>query len=149
MSVSRSNQIQFLIVEDSDLDAERVLRTFKRLKIPNKTHRAKDGIDALDLLRGAQGEILPNVPLIVLLDINMPRMNGLEFLREVRSDQALRDIPVFVFTTSERPDDVDTSHQLNVCGYIVKPLHSAEMTHAFETLSRFWALCKYPRAAAW
>ena len=138
--------VQLLIVEDNNLDAERVLRTFKRLNIPYSFERAKDGIDALDTLRGTGGRAPLAGQRIVLLDLNMPRMNGLEFLQEVRNDPELSDTPVFVFTTSDRPQDISDAHRLNVAGYIVKPMRSEEMTEAFDTLHRFWELSKYPPA---
>ncbi len=132
-----------LIVDDNELDAERVERGLKRLDAPVATHRAVDGIDALARLRGTEQDEPLDSACIVLLDINMPRMNGLEFLREIRSTPGLQSTPVFVLTTSDRPRDIAEAHALNVNGYIVKPSSRDEFLDVLSTLVAFWRVCKY------
>src|SRR3569832_67439 len=96
----KGNSESVLLVEDDDVDAMSVTRAFKKLKVVNPLHRAVNGLQALIKLRGAQGEqMLTPTPKILMLDINMPRMNGLEFLHELRNDPALRPISVVVLTT--------------------------------------------------
>lgn len=113
-----------LLIEDDLLDAMNVERELRKLKVIAPVVKAGDGKQALDLLRGtASGQRpLDPLPAVVLLDINMPRMNGMEFLREVRADTRLRHLNVFVMTTSDEPTDRDAMHRLGVSGYIVKPL---------------------------
>ncbi|RPE66434.1 response regulator receiver domain-containing protein [Pacificibacter maritimus] len=134
----------FLVVDDNDLDFEKITRSFARLKIDNDVIRATDGIEALDLLRSlhARGEISPP---IVLLDLNMPRMGGIEFLSELRSDEKIASTPVFILTTSDHPEDISKAHEFNVSGYIIKPLQRDQMLNALNTLNMFWALCEYQK----
>lgn len=108
-----------LLVEDDDVDAERVLRAARREATPFSIRRACDGLEALALLRG---EIPPSpaFPCIVLLDLKMPRMGGLQFLAELRRDAALRQTTVFVLTTSLHGDDRRTAYDLGIAGYIPK-----------------------------
>ena len=112
------NVATFLLVEDNDLDVENIERGFSRLGIANPVVRVKNGLDALDVLRGRAGRGPLDRPYVVLLDLNMPKMNGIEFLEELRGDGRLADTPVFVLTTSEHPQDVEAAHRHNVSGYI-------------------------------
>src|SRR3569832_94348 len=97
----KGNSVSVLLEEDDDVDAMSVTRAFKKLKVVNPLHRAENGLQALNLLRFAQGEQkLSQTPKIILLDINMPRMNGLDFLHVLRNDPALRPISVVVLTAS-------------------------------------------------
>src|SRR3569832_1254468 len=96
----KGNSVSVLLVEDDDVDAMSVTRAFKKLKVVNPLHRAENGLQALNKLRCAQGEQkLTPTPKIIMLDINMPRMNGLEFLHEQRNNPALRPISVLVFSS--------------------------------------------------
>src|SRR3569832_1726612 len=97
----KGNSVSDMLVEDDDVDAKSVTRAIKKLKVVNPIHRAENGLQALNKLRGAQGEQkLTPTPKIIMLDINMPRMTGLEFLHELRNATALRPISVVVLTTS-------------------------------------------------
>ena len=138
----------FLVVEDNDLDLEKIVRGFSRLKIQNEVIRAENGIDALDVLRGVNGREKPPTPCVVLLDLNMPRMNGFEFLRELRDDPEIAHTPVFVLTTSDRQQDINKAYEYGVCGYIVKPIEVTQMFEALGTLNAYWKLCETPREAA-
>jgi len=131
-----------LIVDDNDLDVERVERGLRRLDINLATVRARDGLEALTKLTASDDPV--RRPVMVLLDINMPRMNGLEFLRELRADPTVNDIPVFVLTTSSRPQDVAAAHACNVNGYVVKPHAREAFLDVLATLASFWTMCEYP-----
>jgi len=112
-----------LLVEDDQLDTMNVERELRKLGVRATLHKARNGREALDLLRGAPGRApLDPLPTVVLLDLNMPRMNGVEFLTEIRADQRLRGLNVFVMTTSEEETDREATRRLGVAGYIVKPL---------------------------
>ena len=119
-SVIQNNSITILLVEDDDIDAEAVVRGFKKLNIINKIVRVHDGIEALDVLQGkSKNQTIPR-PYLILLDINMPRMNGLEFLQTIRSDNELQDSIVFMLTTSESLKDINAAKQLQAAAYMNK-----------------------------
>lgn len=133
-----------LLIDDNDLDVETIERCFRRMKIDNPVVRARDGIEGLEILRKQDPSVGLKRPYIVLLDINMPRMNGIEFLKELRRDQAIADTPVFVMTTSDHRRDVQAAHRHNVCGYIVKPMERQRMMEALGMLNSYWKVCKLP-----
>lgn len=112
--------ITVLLVEDDDIDAEAVTRGFKKHNIGNRIVRVQDGIEALDALKGRNGHVTVRRPYLILLDINMPRMNGLEFLEAVREDEELKDSVVFMLTTSESQHDRRAAYDLQVAGYMHK-----------------------------
>ena len=111
--------LNVLLVEDDEVDVMNVKRAFERNHITNPLFVAGDGVEALEKLRG--GEV-PKGRRIVLLDLNMPRMNGIEFLRELRRDRELSATPVVVLTTSNDDRDKIEAYQLNIAGYLVKPV---------------------------
>jgi len=136
-----------LLVEDNDLDAEKVVRAFARLGVVRPVTRARNGIEALDALRAASSDGVPPVSQVVLLDLNMPRMNGLEFLEELRADPSLQGTPVFVLTTSGRESDVAAAYRYHVAGYMLKPQTMNEMLDTLRAASEFWDVCHVPHAA--
>ncbi len=138
----------FLIVEDNELDAEKIVRSMRRLKMANATQRVKDGEAALDVLRGTNGQTKLTAPYIILLDINMPKMNGLEFLHVLRSDATIAHSPVFMLTTSDCQQDIDAAYRYNVCGYVVKPVKIEQMVEALGTLNMFWNVTELPMHSA-
>ncbi|WP_299969996.1 response regulator [uncultured Roseobacter sp.] len=120
----------FLLVDDDEISILSMKRSLKKLKIVNPVVVARDGREALDLLIEAINENSGQLPpFIVTLDLNMPRMNGLEFLEAVRSDARLQQLVIFVFTTSDMPSDIQSAYSKNIAGYLVKE-------NASETLSR-------------
>ena len=138
------SMIHILLVEDDDVDVMTVKRAFRSHKLANPLHVAKNGVEALAMLRGADGTPkLDPLPRIVLLDLNMPKMGGIEFLREVRADPALRSLSVFVLTTSDHDSDRVDAYDLNVAGYIIKPVEFPKFVEAVGTLKAFWELCQH------
>ena len=106
---------------------------------------AVDGSDAWDMLKGENGkEKLSPLPRFILLDINMPKMNGLEFLKKLRSDEELRKITVFILTTSNDDSDRKEAYKYNVAGYILKPVDLAHYLSTFSTLYNFWQISEAP-----
>jgi CheY-like chemotaxis protein len=137
----RDRLLNIILIEDDDLDVENVRRAFKKNNIFNPLWVAGNGIEGLELLRG--GETPPERRLI-LLDLNMPKMNGLEFLSELRQDPELRGIPVVVLTTSDDERDRVEAYNLNVAGYILKPVTLGSFVEAMATLNKYWALVELP-----
>ncbi|MEM7306747.1 MAG: response regulator [Planctomycetota bacterium] len=135
---------QLLYVEDDEVDYEQIRRVFKRLGISAPLHRARDGEEALQQMRAQLAN--PAVPLIVLLDLHLPGMNGIEFLHEVRKDEALCRTPVFVLSTSKHERDIAAAYEYNVCGYVAKPLGREELASVVQALQSFWSVCLLPSA---
>lgn len=138
------SQATFLLVEDDDVDVMYLKRSFKQLKIANPMVVANDGIEALDMLLGRNGrEALPK-PYIVLLDLNMPRMNGLEFMKTIRSDPALKSTVIFVLTTSNDEQDKFKAYENHVAGYIVKSEAGQSFLDALGMLDQYWRVVELP-----
>jgi len=137
--------VNILLVEDDYLDIMNVERELKKINITHPIHVARNGKEALDMLRGYGTEKISPAPSLILLDINMPKMNGLEFLAELRHDPEFSHIPVFIMTTSNEETDRMAAQRLNVTGYIVKPLtfDSFEKSHSsLDSFSLFLDLIK-------
>ena len=137
--------LNILLVEDDSVDVMNVQRAFKKNNITNPLHIAFNGVEALNMLRGINGKTKLNPqPRIILLDINMPKMNGLEFLKELRSDPDLKSITVFIMTTSNDDQDKIEAYKLNIAGYILKPLSFEKFVNAVSILNSYWKLCEQP-----
>jgi CheY-like chemotaxis protein len=136
--------INILLVEDDEVDVMNVKRAFMKNNLTNPMYHAGNGLEALALLRGESGEPPIPIPRIILLDLNMPRMGGIEFLHELRKDPALKNISVFVMTTSNEDKDKVDAYNLNVAGYILKPLSMENFVSAVSILKNYWTLCEYP-----
>lgn len=134
-----------MLVDDDHVDVMNVQRAFKKNNITNRLHIAHNGVEALDLLLGREGKTKLNpLPRIILLDINMPKMNGIEFLTEVRATPELHSITVFIMTTSNDDKDKFNAYNLNVAGYIVKPVSFEKFVNAVSILNSYWKLCEMP-----
>ena len=130
-----------LLVEDDEVDVMNVRRAFKKNNIANPLHVASNGLEALELLRSPA---MAKERRLILLDLNMPRMNGIEFLRELRADPELRPTPVVVLTTSNEEKDRVEAYNLNVAGYIVKPVTLINFVETMATLNKYWTLSELP-----
>ena len=134
------NSRPVLLVEDDTIDALTVQRTFRELKVANPLVHHLNGEDALAYLTGAGREL----PCIVLLDLNMPKMNGVEFLRVIKNDASLRTVPVVVLTTSNEERDIRDTFMLSVAGYIVKPVDYSQFVDAMRTITHYWTVNELP-----
>ena len=134
--------VTILLVEDDEVDIQGIRRALRKHKVANPMIVAHDGVEALKLLRDANHDEFR--PYLILLDINMPRMNGIEFLREVRSDPLLKDSIVFVLTTSRADEDRFEAYHLNVAGYIVKADAGSGFMNAVDMLDRYWKIVEFP-----
>jgi CheY-like chemotaxis protein len=136
--------VQLLHVEDDDLCLMGLHRAFRAAKLANPISFAHDGIDALEMLRGTSGrERLPR-PFVILLDLNMPRMGGIEFLQELRKDEELKKSVVFIMTTSGAEEDKVKSYNLGVAGYILKSNPANAFMQATSLLDTYWRVVELP-----
>lgn len=134
-----------LLIDDDDVDVMTVKRAFKKNNITNPLYVASNGVEALELLRSNElSKRLPGKRRLILLDMNMPKMSGTEFLRELRADPALRAIPVIVLTTSNEDKDVLEAYNLNVAGYIIKPVTFTKFVEVMAALNKYWMLSEMP-----
>ncbi len=129
-----------LIVEDDVVDAMTVQRSLKELQLSNKTEVVKNGEEALKFLQDPQREM----PCIILLDLKMPKMNGIEFLQLVKHDASLKKIPVVVLTTSRDEQDKIQCFELGVAGYLVKPLDFQHFVKMIGVFTQYWSWSEMP-----
>lgn len=140
-SVSREKLLNILLVEDDEVDVMNVRRAFKKGNITNPLFVAGNGLEALKMLRS---DGMPKTQRLVLLDLNMPKMSGLEFLRELRGDPILRPTPVVVLTTSAAERDKVEAYNLHVAGYLVKPVTFSSFCETMASLNKYWTLMEMP-----
>ena len=141
---AKARAVTVLVVDDNAVDREGVRRAFSKLKIANPIIEAVDGIDALEKLSGSNGNQPVPRPYLILLDINMPRLSGVDFLRQLRADVMLQDSVVFVLTTSKNDEDRMASYDFNVAGYIIKSDVGAGFLRVVELLEHYWKLVELP-----
>ena len=133
--------LNILLVEDDQVDVMNVRRAFARNKIANPLFVAADGIEALEMLRSGA---VPRDRRLILLDLNMPRMSGIEFLRELRADPELHGTPVVVLTTSDDERDKVNAYDLNIAGYLLKPVTFINFVEVMAALNKYWTLVELP-----
>jgi CheY-like chemotaxis protein len=133
-----SQEVNILLVEDDEIDVKALLRAFKKLKIANPVTVAKDGIEGWEALQE-----LPR-PYLVILDINMPRMNGIELLEKIRASEKFHDSIVFVLTTSTDDEDKFDAFKLNAAGYMLKADMGKSFIQAIEMIERYWKVVEFP-----
>jgi CheY-like chemotaxis protein len=136
--------LHILLVDDDELDIMNVQRAFKKNNIINPLFVAHNGLEALEMLRSTEPGAMPKERRLVVLDLNMPRMNGLEFLRELRGDPELHALTVIVLTTSDDERDKVEAFNLNVAGYIVKPVTFIAFVEAMAALNKYWSINELP-----
>ena len=141
MSIPADRLLNILLVEDDEVDVLNVRRAFQKNNIANPLFVASNGLEALEQLRG---NMIPRERRIVLLDLNMPKMNGIEFLRELRQDPELKLTPVVVLTTSNDERDRIEAYNLNVAGYLLKPVTFSNFCEVMTALNKYWALVELP-----
>ncbi len=129
-----------LLIEDDLVDAKTIKRAFEELKIRNKLVHTANGEDALNYLGNSRNK----KPCVILLDLNMPKMDGLEFLQVVKKDKILMQIPVVVLTVSSQEQDVVESFNLGVAGYIIKPADYEQFAEKLKTFQLYWSLSELP-----
>ena len=139
--------VTVLVIDDDSVDRMAIERSFKKLHIGNSIIEAGDGMEGLERLRGQNGHEKPKQPLVVLLDLNMPRMGGIEFLDEIRADPELRSILIFVLTTSRAPTDRYDAYARNIAGYLSKQSPGRTFLEAIDRLAHYWGIIEFPETA--
>jgi CheY-like chemotaxis protein len=133
--------LNILLVDDDQVDVMNVQRAFKKSNITNPVWVSSNGLEALEMLRSGA---VPKSQRLVLLDLNMPKMNGIEFLRELRADPDLAKTSVVVLTTSKDERDKVDAYNLNVAGYLLKPVEFIDFVGLMATLNKYWTLVELP-----
>ena len=144
MMSEHSKPVKILLVEDDNIDVKAFERAMKKLKISNPVTVARDGVEGWEYLQNCLQAGGRDLPSLAILDINMPRMNGLELLTKIRADKNLRHLIVFVLTTSNDEKDKFEAHNMNVAGYMLKSDMGNSFIRAVELLDNYWRVVEFP-----
>lgn len=139
--------VEVLLVEDNPRDAELTIRALKKHNLANRLVHVKDGAEALDFLFGRgpyEGRSTDASPRVVLLDLKLPKINGLEVLRQMKEEPALRSIPVVIVTSSAEDPDMEAAYQLGANSYVVKPVQFDQFMEAMSKLGVYWLMLNHP-----
>lgn len=142
-----STIVDVLLVEDDPRDAEMIVRAIRKQGIVNPVQVVEDGAEALDFVFGQgrfQGRAVSRQPRVVLLDLKLPKVNGLEVLKAIKADERTRNIPVVVVTSSQEDPDIKTAYALGANSYVVKPVSSDAFIQAMSNLGLYWLLVNQP-----
>ena len=142
-------EIEILLIEDNANDAEMAIRALRKQGIGNKLFHLQDGATALDFLFGTgeyAGRNTENKPQVILLDLKMPKVNGIEVLQRIKSNEITRKIPVVVLTSSKENPDVEKCYELGANSYIVKPVEFVNFSKAVAEVGLYWLLFNHPSA---
>jgi two-component system, response regulator len=142
-----NQEVEVLLVEDNDSDAEMTIRALKKNNLANRLLHVKDGAEALDFIF-CEGEYsrrqIEHTPKVILLDLKMPKVNGIEVLQKVKSDERTKKIPVVMLTSSKEDPDILQCYSLGVNGYVVKPVEYDEFHKAISDLGLYWMIVNEP-----
>ena len=142
--MNTKNEVEILLVEDNPNDVELTTRALRKHNLANKLHVAKDGAEALDYLFGADGTLKHEKPRVILLDLKLPKVDGIEVLRRIKSDERTKTIPVVVLTSSNQERDLKECYDLGVNSYITKPVEFESFIAAVSELGFYWLLLNQP-----
>ncbi len=143
----KADDVEILLVEDNAADVELTLHAFQKFNLSNKLHVVRDGAEALDFIfcRGEyEGRKLENGPKVVLLDIKLPKVDGIEVLRQVKADERTRKIPVVMLTSSAEESDIVNGYHYGANSYIVKPVGFQQLTEAVREIGMYWLILNTP-----
>ncbi|PUA26588.1 MAG: two-component system response regulator [Cellvibrio sp. 79] len=142
--MSNTSKVNILIVDDDDVAAESVVRSLRKHAMDFPITLARDGLEALEILRNQHNELVIDKPYLILLDLNMPRMDGFEFLQEVRGDENLHDSIIFVLTTSDADSDRTRAYRQNIAGYMVKSAVGPQFAKLANLLDNYRSTVSLP-----
>ena len=148
--MSMTNIVEILLVEDSPMDLELALRALQKAKVANHIQVARDGAEALEFVFGEgahAGRRIEDAPKVILLDLKLPKVDGLEVLQRIKGDPRTKTIPVVVLTSSKEQRDIVESYKLGVNSYIVKPVNFERFAEAVQELGFYWLLLNQPPKA--
>jgi two-component system response regulator len=137
------NSVEILLVEDNPSDLELTLHALKRHNLANHIQVARDGVEALDFIFG-ENEQIQHVPRVILLDLKLPKVDGLEVLKKIKGDSRTKTIPIVILTSSREERDLVESYSLGVNSYIVKPVDFNQFIEAVKQLGLYWLLLNQP-----
>ena len=143
------NEVEILLVEDNLSDAELITRTLRKVNLANHLVHVKDGEEALDFIFATgpfTGREKKNVPRVILLDIKMPKVDGIEVLRQIKANSETKRIPVVIMTSSTEEQDIIRSYELGVNSFVVKPVQFNNFAKAVSELGLYWVLINQPPA---
>jgi two-component system, response regulator len=141
------NAVEILLVEDNPRDAELTIRALKKRNLANRLYHVEDGVDALDFLfaRGKfSGRDIHEAPKVVLLDLKLPRVDGLEVLTAIKADERTQTIPVVIVTSSAEDPDVKRAYQLGANSYVIKPVQFDSFMEAMVKVGIYWLMVNHP-----
>lgn len=141
--MTKGKETEILLVEDNLNDAELTIRTLKKVNLANKLVHVKDGAEALDFIFAREqfaDRSVSDHPKLILLDIKMPKVDGIEVLKQIKANEETKSIPVVIMTSSKEEQDIITSYQLGVNSYVVKPVEFGEFAQAVTELGLYWLL---------
>jgi len=142
------NSIDILLVEDNIDDAELTMRELKRNHLANNMFHVRDGEEAIDFIfaqnKYEEKHEIASVPKVILLDINMPKVNGVEVLQKLKSDERTKDIPVVILTSSKESSDIKKCYELGANSYIAKPVNFEAFAHSIKNIGFYWLLLNEP-----
>ena len=135
-------EVEILLVEDSELDAELTIWSLTKINLGNKLFHVKDGSEALDFIfkKGIYEGVISSMPKLIMLDIKMPKVDGIEVLRQIKQNDSTRSIPVVIMTSSREEQDLINSYELGVNSYVVKPVEFESFAKAVSDLGLYWLL---------
>ncbi|MFY7838949.1 MAG: response regulator [Lacibacter sp.] len=142
-----NKSVEILLVEDNIDDAELTIREMKKHNLANELFHVKDGAEAMDYIFGKgvyEGRVVEQRPKLILLDIQMPKLNGIEVLEAIKTDERTKTIPVVMLTSSKEDPDIKRCYELGANSYIVKPVNFEAFTAAIKTLHYYWLLLNEP-----
>lgn len=145
--MENTGQIEILLIEDSEFDAELTIWALKKVNLANRLVHLKDGQQALDFIFGQgdyEGRDVHDTPKVIMLDIKMPKVDGIEVLRQIKADPRTRSIPVVIMTSSKEDTDILKSYQLGVNSYVVKPVDFEKFSRAVSDLGLYWLITNQP-----
>ncbi|MDP2089332.1 MAG: response regulator [Flavobacteriaceae bacterium] len=142
-----NHEIEILLIEDNMNDAELTIRALRKNNLANKLAHLKDGAEAIDFIFAEgnySGRKVENVPKVILLDLKMPKVNGIEVLKKIKSDERTKKIPIVVLTSSKEDPDIQECYRLGVNSYVVKPVQFEQFVKAVSELGLYWMILNQP-----
>ncbi|TRX20624.1 response regulator [Flavobacterium franklandianum] len=142
-----NHEIEILLIEDNKNDAELTIRALKKNNLANKLVHLKDGAEAIDFIFAEgnySGRKVENIPKVILLDLKMPKVNGIEVLKKIKADERTKKIPVVILTSSKEDPDIQECYRLGVNSYVVKPVQFEEFVKSVSELGLYWIISNQP-----